>query len=78
MAETPRPELPTRPGHEGRSRPFPREAYVFGWLVICLVAAEGIHAIVTGVLGTGIIFVSLVPVMIWLMHIRPRRHSSGK
>lgn len=51
---------------------------MFGWLVICLVAAEGIHAIVTGVLGTGIIFVSLVPVMIWLMHIRPRRHSSGK
>jgi len=46
---------------------------VFGWLAICVVLAEGIHALVTGVLGTGIIFIALVPVMIWFMHIRPRQ-----
>ena len=55
--------------------PFPRGAYVFGWLVICLVAAEGINSIISGVLGTGIILVCLVPVMIWLMHIRPHRQA---
>ena len=53
-------------------RPFPPGAYVFGWLVICVVAGEGIHALVTGVLGTGIILIALVPVMVWFMHIRPR------
>jgi hypothetical protein len=54
--------------------PFPREAYVFGWLVICVVAAEGINSLVSGVLGTGIILLCLVPVMVWVMHVRPRRH----
>ena len=59
--------------NDGRQRPFPREAYVFGWLVICVVAAEGIHSLLTGVLGTGIILICLIPLMIWLMYIRPRR-----
>ena len=58
------------------ARPFPREAYVFGWLVIGVVAAEGINSLVSGVLGTGIILICLVPVMVWLMHIRPRRHAA--
>lgn len=62
-----------RAGENGvPARPFPREAYVFGWLVICVVTAEGIHSLLSGVLGTGIILICLVPVMIWLMHIRPR------
>ena len=54
-------------------RPFPLIAYVLGWLAICLVAAEGIHSFVDGLLGTGVILVALVPVMIWMMHFRPRR-----
>jgi hypothetical protein len=57
------------------ARPFPREAYVFGWLVICVVAAEGLYSLISGVLGTGIILICLVPVMVWLMHIRPRDRS---
>ena len=56
-------------------RPFPREAYVFGWLVIFVVGAEGIHDLVTRVYGSGILFVGLVPFMVWVMHIRPRRRS---
>jgi Flp pilus assembly protein TadB len=60
------------------ARPFPREAYVFGWLVICIVAAEAIHSLISGVLGTGIILICLVPVMVWLMHIRPRHHATRK
>ena len=54
-------------------RPFPREAYVFGWLVILVVAAEGIRSLVTGVIGTGIILICLIPVMVWLMHFRPMK-----
>lgn len=70
---------PSPPGDRGApARPFPREAYVFGWLVICVVAAEGIHSLVTGVLGTGIILVCLIPVMLWLMYVRPRRVAGGK
>ena len=60
------------------ARPFPREAYVFGWLVICLVAAEGINSLISGVLGTGIILIGVVPVMVWLMHIRPRHQRRRK
>ena len=60
------------------ARPFPREAYVFGWLVICVVAAEGIYSLLTGVLGTGIILIGLIPFMVWLMYFRPRRHAMGK
>lgn len=56
-------------------RPFPREAYVFGWLVICVVVAEGIRNLVTGVYGSGILLVGLVPFMVWVMHIRPRRRG---
>jgi len=59
-------------------RPFPREAYVFGWLVVCVVAAEGIHDLVTGVYGSGILFVGLVPFMVWVMHIRPRRGGNQR
>ena len=55
------------------SKPFPLEVYVFVWLVICVVAAEGIHDLVDGVLGSGIVLLGLVPVMVWLMHFRPRR-----
>jgi hypothetical protein len=57
--------------------PFPREAYVFGWLVICLVVGVGINSLLSGVLGTGIILICLVPVMVWLMHVRPR-HATRK
>jgi hypothetical protein len=56
-------------------RPFPREAYIFGWLVICVVLAEGIHSLVAGVYGSGILLVGLVPFMIWVMHIRSRRRG---
>jgi len=56
-------------------RPFPREAYVFGWLVICVVVAEAIHNLVTGVYGSGILLLCVVPFMIWVMYIRPRRHG---
>ena len=48
---------------------------MFGWLVICVVAAEGLYSLISGVLGTGIILICLVPVMVWLMHIRPRDRS---
>ena len=44
-------------------------------LVICLVAAMGVNSLISGVLGTGIILICLVPVMVWVMHIRPRRHT---
>ena len=51
---------------------------MFGWLVICLVAAEGINSLISGVLGTGIILIGVVPVMVWLMHIRPRHQRRRK
>jgi hypothetical protein len=51
---------------------------VLGWLAICLVAAEGINSFLSGVFGTGIILICLVPVMIWLMLIRPHRHGARK
>ena len=60
------------PGPGVPRRPFPREAYIFGWLTICVVVAVGIKDLVAGVLGTGIILICLVPLMIWMMHIRPR------
>ncbi|MDQ1695339.1 MAG: hypothetical protein QOJ03_692 [Frankiaceae bacterium] len=69
-----RQELPSPLSRDVPPRPFPREAYVFGWLAICVVGAVGIKALVTGVLGTGIILICLVPLMIWMMHIRPRGH----
>ena len=47
---------------------------MFGWLTICVVVAVGINALVSGLLGTGIILISFVPLMIWTMHIRPRSH----
>lgn len=59
-----------------RPTPFPRRAYVFGWLAICLVVAEGVNSLLSGVLGTGIILICLVPFMIWLMHFRPYRDSA--
>ena len=65
-------QLPSRRSRE--PAPYPREAYVFGWLVICVVAAEGIHSLATGVLGTGIILLCLVPLMVWMMYVRPRRN----
>ena len=65
---------PSPPPRGVPSRPFPREAYVFGWLAIGVVLAEGIYDLVSGVLGTGILLICLVPVMVWLMHIRPRSH----
>jgi hypothetical protein len=79
VPDDPRREFPS-PARENDvpAGPFPREAYVFGWLVICVVAAEGIYSLVTGVLGTGIILICLIPVMVWLMHIRPRRHAETK
>lgn len=68
------PELPPPPSRAVPSRAFPREAYVFGWLAICVVVAVAIRALVSGVLGTGIILLCLVPLMVWMMHIRPRSH----
>jgi hypothetical protein len=56
--------------------PFPRMAYVFGWLAICLVTAEGINSFMSGLLGTGIILLCLIPVMVWFMHVRPHRHGA--
>jgi|tagenome__1003787_1003787.scaffolds.fasta_scaffold20656042_2 hypothetical protein len=80
MPDDPRQNFSSPPAGEKdvRAKPFPREAYVFGWLVICLVAAVGINSLLSGVLGTGIILVCLVPVMVWLMHIRPRHHATRK
>jgi hypothetical protein len=79
VPEDPRQDFSSPAGEKDvAARPFPREAYVFGWLVICVVAAEGINSLVSGVLGTGIILICLVPVMVWLMHIRPRRHPTRK
>ena len=75
MPDDPRQKLPSSPSRDVPQRPFPREAYVFGWLTICVVAVVGIKALVTGVLGTGIIFIGLIPLMIWTMHIRPRGRS---
>ncbi|HET6908199.1 MAG TPA: hypothetical protein VFH54_02585 [Mycobacteriales bacterium] len=72
MPDDPRPEFAS-PAARNQSRPFPRQAYVLGWLAICLVTAEGVNSLVSGVFGTGIILICLVPFMIWLMHIRPRR-----
>ncbi|HET6816321.1 MAG TPA: hypothetical protein VFH66_03745 [Mycobacteriales bacterium] len=74
MPDASPPEFPSPATRDRTSRPFPREAYVFGWLAICVVLAEGIYNLATGVLGTGIILICLVPVMLWLMLIRPRRH----
>jgi hypothetical protein len=67
-----RQETPPPARREAPPRTFPREAYVFGWLTIGVVVVMGIRALVTGVLGTGIILIGLVPVMIWMMYIRPR------
>ena len=72
MPDDPQQRLPSPPTRDEQPRPFPREAYVFGWLTICVVAVVGIKALVTGVLGTGIIFLGLIPLMVWTMHIRPR------
>jgi len=79
VPDDPRPNFSSPPAGENDApaRPFPREAYVFGWLVICVVAAEGINSLLSGVLGTGIIMICLVPVMVWVMHIRPR-HATRK
>jgi hypothetical protein len=67
-----RQQLPTPPSRERPPRPFPREAYVFGWLTIGVVVVMGIRALISGLLGTGIILLGLVPLMIWMMHFRPR------
>ena len=66
------------PSRDVPPRPFPPEAYVFGWLTICVVAAVGIRALVSGVYGTGILLVCLVPVMLWMMYIRPRGPRGGR
>jgi hypothetical protein len=50
---------------------------VFGWLAIGVVAAVGVRALLSGVLGTGIILMCLVPLMVWTMHIRPRGPRDG-
>ena len=73
-----RQKLPSRPSRTAPPRPFPREAYVFGWLAICVVFAVGLRDLVSGVLGTGIILICLIPAMVWLMHIRPKRRPGGK
>lgn len=67
-----RQETPSPASREISPRPFPREAYVFGWLTIGVVVAVGIRALVSGLLGTGIILIGLVPLMVWMMHFRPR------
>ena len=72
MPRDPRQEFPSPSTGDVTRRPFPREAYVFGWLTICVIATVGIKALVNGFLGTGLIFTCLVPLMIWTMHIRPR------
>ena len=76
----PRQQSPLPATRDVPPRPFPREAYVFGWLTICVIAALGINALVSGFLGTGIIFMCLVPLMVWTMHIRPRgrRHRNPR
>jgi hypothetical protein len=78
VPDTPPQKPASRParGDEPATSAFPREAYVFGWLVVCVVAAEGIRSVLTGVLGTGIILLALIPVMVWLMHIRPRQQAA--
>jgi hypothetical protein len=72
-----RQEMPPPASRDVPPRPFPREAYVFGWLTIGVVVAVGIRALVSGLLGTGIILIGLVPLMIWMMHIRPRGHRDS-
>jgi hypothetical protein len=63
---------PSPARREDPPRPFPREAYIFGWLTVAVVVVMGIRALVTGVLGTAIILLGLVPLMIWMMHFRLR------
>ena len=46
---------------------------MLGWLVVALVLVMGIKSLVDGVYGTGIIFVCLVPLMVWLMYTRRHR-----
>jgi hypothetical protein len=58
--------------------PFPRSRYVYGWLVIGLVAAEGINSLVSGRVGTGIILILLLPFMAWLMHTRRQSEAARK
>ena len=77
VAEDPRREFAAR-DQPGATRPFPRSAYVFGWLAICLVAAEGVRSLVSGLYGTGVILVALVPAMVWLMHVRPHREQARR
>ena len=49
-----------------------------GAILVGVDLAEGIHDLVAGVFGTGAILICLVPLMVWLMHIRPRRHGGMK
>lgn len=78
MPDDPRQEYAPRPAPDTNAsgRPFSRSVYVFGWLAICLVAGEGINSMVTGLYGTGIILVCLVPVMIWLMYTRRQKEAA--
>jgi hypothetical protein len=59
-------------------RPFPPVAYVLGWLAICIVAAEGVNAFISGLYGSAVILLCMVPAMIWLMHIRPRQMAKRR
>jgi hypothetical protein len=80
VPDDPQQELPspaTRKDHP-HGRPFPRSTYVYGWLVICIVLAEGIHSLVSGKYGTGIILIGLVPLMAWLMHTRRQQEAADR
>jgi hypothetical protein len=46
--------------------------------VICIVLAEGIHSLVSGKYGTGIILIGLVPLMAWLMHTRRQQEAADR
>jgi len=75
VADVPRPEFGSPPPGKngGPTRPFPRIAYVYGWLVVALVLAEGINSFTSGRIATGVILVGLIPLMVWLMHTRRHR-----
>jgi hypothetical protein len=80
VPDDPRQEFPSpaRGKNELPNRPFPRSTYIYGWLVICIVVAEGIHSLVSGKFGTGIILICLVPLMAWLMHTRRQRDAADR
>lgn len=73
MPDDQRPKFATPSPRDKPERPFPPVAYVLGWVAICIVAAEGVNSFISGLYGSAVILICLVPAMIWLMHIRPRQ-----